>query len=144
MVEDIFPGRSGGLDVSSGRDRPPLLHDDARGLLFFVADDGYHGPEVWALPVDGTARFRRGDVDGDRVWSMADAIAIIAFLFFGGDEPRCMQAADANASGRVNISDPIFLLRFLFLGGSAPAEPFPECGADRTTDALGCRASPGC
>ena len=52
--------------------------------------------------------------------------------------PTCLDAADADDSGALDISDPVYLLGFLFLGTSAPAEPLRACGPDPTPDGLKC------
>jgi hypothetical protein len=86
------------------------------GVLYFSADDGFHGRELWALRIGG----RRGDANGDSVLDLADPITVLACLFLGGECPAADCAADANGDGRVDLSDPIFILEHLFLGGPAP------------------------
>src|SRR5207248_208704 len=53
LVKDIFPGRSsGGWYYSSYiyNSSSPGNLTSANGTLFFAADDGSHGTELWALP----------------------------------------------------------------------------------------------
>ena len=60
------------------------------------------------------------------------------FLFTGGVQPPCPDAADTNDDGNVDISDAVTALAFLFTGGAAPPAPGPEaCGPDPTADGLG-------
>ncbi|MEM7232971.1 MAG: PKD domain-containing protein [Planctomycetota bacterium] len=80
--------------------------------------------------------FLRGDADGNGNIDITDAIVLLNFLFLGGVEPACLDAADTSDSGRVDISSPISILNFLFLGGGAPAVPFPNLGIDPTEDDL--------
>jgi ELWxxDGT repeat protein len=96
--------------------------------LFFSADDGRHGFELWALPGGAVSSFRRGDTDGDGETSMADARQVLEWLLFGGSRLDCVAAANVNEDGRVDLADPIFLLNFLFRDGPPPGPPFPECG----------------
>ena len=56
----------------------------------------------------------------------------------------CLDAADVDDSGRVDLTDAIGLLQFLFLGGAGPRSPFPGCGADPSEDGLGCATLPPC
>lgn len=70
--------------------------------------------------------------------NITDAVSVLAFLFTGGVEPGCKDAADANDDGSLNITDAIFVLGHLFLGGAEPPAPGSRgCGADPTADQLG-------
>jgi hypothetical protein len=84
-------------------------------------------------------RFRRGDVDADGRQDLADAVGVLRFLFLGGTELECADAADFNDDGTVNVSDAVLLLRALFQG----APPLSRsCGLDSTDDRLaGCARS---
>ena len=93
-----------------------------------------------ALASPGMAQeFRRGDVDVDgHLVPIVDA----AFLFYwqfsaSAPSPQCMDAADANDDGAVNVADSIYLLSLGFIGG--PGLPLdPDCSVDSTPDALSC------
>ena len=54
-----------------------------------------------------------------------------------GPSPTCLDAADTNDDGGVNITDGIYVLNFLFLGGPAPPAPHPGCGTEPQGDADG-------
>ena len=99
----------------------------------FECTDGDCGGD----PPDGN-QFRRGDADGSGQINITDGIFILNFLFLGGPDPACADAADADDSAAINITDGIFVLNFLFLGGPDPAAPFENCGVDTTGDAPGC------
>ena len=88
--------------------------------------------------------FLRGDADGTGVTNITDGIYVLNFLFLGGDDPPCADAADADDSGVINITDGIYILNFLFLGGDDPPPPLRTCGVDPTDDAVGCAQSPVC
>ena len=122
-----------------------------------TVDDG--GPEnntgnafvdVTVSGVPGTP-FVRGDADSSGVIDLTDGVVVLNFLFLGGPQPACGDAADADDTGEHNITDAIFVLNWLFLGGEAPPEPTPstggypaeDCGLDPTKDALGCDTT-GC
>ena len=64
----------------------------------------------------------------------------VEHLFAGDDEPTCLDGADANDDGSVNLSDAVATLNYLFAGGDAPAFPGPSnCGWDSTDEgSLGC------
>ena len=79
----------------------------------------------------------RGDANADGRVDLSDAVATLQYLFAGGST-SCLDAADADDTGVVEITDPVFLLGALFLGTRAVPAPFPECGTEATGDALGC------
>jgi hypothetical protein len=98
-----------------------------------------------AEPFDGGPEFVRGDASGDGKIDLSDAIATLQFLFLGGEDPACPDAADDDDSGRLDLTDPIYVLQYLFLGGEAPPAPGPRaCGPDPTEDLLGPCAYPLC
>ena len=78
--------------------------------------------------------------------TLTDAVFLLNFLFSGGLSPSCMDAADADDNGQLEISDAIVTLSFLFLGGSPPPEPdpFSPCGTDPTKDNLDCASYDNC
>ena len=70
----------------------------------------------------------------------------LLFLFSGGAAPACLDSADTNDTGSVEITDAIIIFSWLFSGGAAPADPSPaspgyspaDCGVDATADGIGC------
>ncbi len=90
------------------------------------------------------ARFRRGDLDADGNAALADAVAILNYLFRAGSAPRCQKAADANDDGRLNVTDAISVLLHSFAGAGALPAPFVTCGTDPTPDDLECTTSEAC
>ena len=75
---------------------------------------------------------------------IADAIFTLGYLFASEPAPSCLDAADANDDGALEIIDAVYLPNFLSLGGPAPPEPFPTCNPDQTIDELGCESFVGC
>ena len=84
--------------------------------------------------------FRRGDANADGRVNLVDAIAVLEFVFRGG-ELACLDGGDVNDDGALELDDAVGLLEFLFRGAMAPAAPYPEAGEDPTEDALGCRSA---
>ena len=82
--------------------------------------------------------FIRGDSNGDGDLVLADAVFTLNWLFRNGAEPPCLDAADTDDNGILNLTDPVRLLRFLFLGDEAPPAPQGEPGPDPTDDELSC------
>jgi len=82
--------------------------------------------------------FRRGDVNVDGLFDIADAVGILRRLFLGEAPPTCLGSADVDDSGGIDVTDAIALLNHLFLGAAAPPPPYPGCGVDPTVDGLGC------
>ncbi len=113
---------------------------------------GFSGNALIAGPGDaefcggGTGDFRRGDANSDGAVNLADGVAVFNFLFLGGDEPTCLDAADTNdADDTLNLTDGVYLLNFLFLGGDPPPGPGPfDCGPEPagSITTFGCERSP--
>jgi hypothetical protein len=138
-------------DCDGAPERSCLTINLPPGEYFLAANSfapGETGP--YALRLDCTSprpRFARGDVDSNGAINVTDAIRILSFLFTGGNEPECLEAADVDDQGgtRPNITDAIALLNWLFLGGRPPAPPVPRepqysatsCGMD-LEEGLGC------
>jgi hypothetical protein len=95
-------------------------------------------------PVDSTARFRRGDSDGDGRVALNDALATLGRLFLGRPPSACPDSEDVDDDGVVTLTDPIRLLGHLFVGDSPPPPPWGECGVDPTVDSLDCRSPATC
>jgi len=78
---------------------------------------------------------------------ITDGVYTLNFLFVGGAEPPCLEAANANDDAELDLTDAIHVLRFLFLSGPPPLPPGPEsCGPDPTGSpgALSCDAQANC
>lgn len=85
------------------------------------------------------AQFLRGDVDGSCRLQPLDAYWILAYLFLGkSDEVLCLDAADVDDSGRIDLADAIYLLNHVLSEGPAPPPPFLDAGEDPTPPSLGC------
>jgi hypothetical protein len=87
--------------------------------------------------------FLRGDVDGDgTAATIQDAMRIVPYL---NPLPECMDAADANDDGVVNIVDLVHILAYMSNQGPPPPDPGPfSCGPDPTDDNLDCQAYDVC
>lgn len=85
------------------------------------------------------AFFQRGDANADGSLDVSDAVSILSHLFLGLPSGLdCDKSADADDRGSIEITDAVYILGFLFLGSNPPPLPFPDCGADPTTDDLEC------
>jgi hypothetical protein len=81
--------------------------------------------------------FLRGDVNWDGRASTSDALYLRRYLFTGGGAPVCMDAADANDDGNLDIADQITILGVIYADHMFP-EPYPLPGYDSNGDALTC------
>jgi hypothetical protein len=142
-VFDGFP--AGGLvevnfEDPSGDVIDVIFHGSSmrdEGLLEAPRNCG--GFDLIHLELEPTASaFRRGDFNADGQSNIADAIAILAYLFVHGDRPPCDTAADVDANGILAVTDALRILIALFGGGPPIPAPFPECGPRLDEDSLGC------
>jgi len=66
-------------------------------------------------------------------------------LFLGAAEPACLDAADADDSGVLDLTDAIYSLGWQFTGGAVPPPPGPSaCGPDPSADTFKDCVYPGC
>lgn len=88
--------------------------------------------------------FVRCDANADAQFNIADAVAILGFLF-SGSSVDCQAALDCNDDSQANIADAVAALDSLFGGGGNPMPPFPSCGTDPTLGgSLTCLAFAAC
>lgn len=85
---------------------------------------------------DTVPEFQRGDADGDGQLCMSDAILLVYHLWRDGRPLPCMDAADANDDGSIDVGDVLASLYAVFHG--LPLPPPVLCGADPTPDYLSC------
>jgi hypothetical protein len=85
--------------------------------------------------------FVRGNANGDANFDLSDGVFTLNFLFNGGAEPPCLDAADTTDDGEVDLSDSVYSFNALFLGGPPPSLPYPGLGVDPTVDVLDCLVS---
>ncbi len=80
----------------------------------------------------------RGDSNGDGVVNVADPVYTLAYNYIGGSPiPPCLDAADADDNGFIEVTDAVVLFSALFVSGTLPP-PSVACGLDTTIDALTC------
>jgi len=143
LLAEVRPGECGALGPRGGWMDPMLLIHGGE-TLFFSADDGIHGFELWGLGIESAPRFLRGEANGDGTVDLSDAISVLSFLFLGGEAPACLDAADVDDDGQVDLTDPIAILGHLFLGNGPLPAPSADYGTDPSPDELGCAEHKAC
>jgi hypothetical protein len=63
-----------------------------------------------------------GDVNGDEIIDVGDAIHVLNYLFKGGSAPDPMATGDCNCDDIIDLGDVVRLLNYLFKGGDAPGD----------------------
>lgn len=86
--------------------------------------------------------FQRGDADGDGQLCMSDAILVVYHLWRDGRPLPCLDAADANDDGSIDVGDVLASLYATFHG--LPLPPPVVCGVDQTDDGLSCDTPGAC
>lgn len=127
-------------EIKFGRAQVAIHIDD-----HITIDDFRYSIEGGA-PEEGL--FRRGDANADGSVDISDPVFILQYLFSGGAEPPCLEAADANDDNYLvppDVSDPIYCLLWLFSGGPPIKDPV-SCGIDPSPCGLGlgCNSYPPC
>jgi hypothetical protein len=119
------------------------------GLLLVLF--GARGP---ARAAEGETEFIRGDANADGVVSLSDSVMLNRWMFFGRPDefrPPCLDAADADDTGMVDLTDEIVIFQDLFwIDGweryviwdgevhNVLPEPYPLKGTDPTPDSVTC------
>ena len=121
----LQPGSPG---IDAGDPSSPPDSDGTR------RDIGVHFPDLVPRYV-----FMRGDPNHDGVTDISDGVRILVGLFVDPDALPCLDAADVDDNGAVEIADAIGLLRFLFHNAGFPfppwpLAPFPGFGVDWSYD----------
>lgn len=97
-----------------------------------------------AIVLATATRFRRGDADADGRISLGDVVLVLYAVFLETHTSPCLKSLDADDDGNIRIGDVIQLLILIFRRNLSLREPFPGCGADPTSDLLGCDSFPPC
>ena len=138
ISESAEPGTTVVLEGTNGEDGdgtgPFGMKNEAvhRGEARYISVIPKIEPAFLQIVADLT--FFRGDANGDDRLDIADPQYSLNYLFSGGPDPVCLDAADANDDGQFNISDPVATLMYLFGGLSSLPAPHPEKGRDATAD----------
>jgi ELWxxDGT repeat protein len=104
MLGDIHPGRSGALTGGT-----PLLMASVCDVMYFRADDGSHGPELWRTDgtVQGTSMV--GDIwpgpTGSNPAGFVEQGGILLFSAFGPGAGVELWASDGTAAGTRLVKD---------------------------------------
>lgn len=120
-----------------------LRFTEAGTYVVAVRIEGAEGaslPATFAFDIfpEDAQPFLRGDGNSDGAVDLADAVAVLAYLFARGEAP-CFTSMDANGSRVVDLSDAVYLLRYLFAHTAPPPAPGPvECGLGTAAGYLGC------
>lgn len=93
--------------------------------VVFTVDDGRDSTdtdsvEITVLPYDVSPSTMPGDVNGDGIIDVSDAVFIINYLFQGGPPSNPPSAGDINGDCFTGLSDLIWLLNYLYKGGPPP------------------------
>lgn len=82
--------------------------------------------------------FVRGDSDNDGTISLTDAVYTLNYLFLGGNEIGCEDAADIDDDGSITLTDAVYTLNYLFQGGRWP-QPVSDVWFDNIVRGISCR-----
>ncbi|MBN1443971.1 MAG: right-handed parallel beta-helix repeat-containing protein [Planctomycetes bacterium] len=130
-VSGVYGLLPGSPAIDAGDPASPPDADDTRsdiGALFL--EQPLHG-------------FVRGDVDGDGTVGWSDLLRLARHFVGGVGGIPCLDAADVDDGGQVDVLDAVLLSVFLVTGLPEPAAPFPSCGLDPTFgEGLSCEVEP--
>jgi len=116
---------------------PELRQDEIEYEVYGVIYSMRSQSAFCRVGLTGGAKFIRGDVNLDGRIQLSDAVLVLHYLF-GRTTLPCLDAADYDDNGKLQITDPIGILLWLFSGGKPPVPPRGEPGPDPTPDNLTC------
>jgi Big-like domain-containing protein/VCBS repeat protein len=128
------------LQLQNSVGTPPLSNSLVNSQSLSMFPDLLPGGVVTVADKPPAPKFIRGDVNHDgKKPDISDHIFLISYLFYHGTEPPCLEAADVDDNGKLNLVDTVNLLGFIFNGTPVPPLPaYPTPGEDPTPDDLGC------
>ena len=129
---DVTPDNTADPGVTGGSFTDYDIQLGASYDYVLIADDGSGDlsphSEILTLSPGAGCCVIRGDVDhsGLSVLDIADLVALVNYMFQGGEEPFCLEEADANADGSpvIDIADLVYLVSYMFQDGPG-LEPCP-------------------
>jgi hypothetical protein len=131
LVPDIKDPNPNGLTATE-RNLVVVHESFATNLI-----DGFADTNVRDVFQTISRTFIRGDANNDGCVNNLDADFLLRYLFIQGPPPPCMDGADANDTGALDIADPTFIL--IAINNGTPLQPpFGNCGLDSTVDPLSC------
>lgn len=133
-----IPAQTIAFDYVDGLGQPPTNNTFVVATNSIVPSSMTGGILTINETVSTVPTFIRGDSFLNNIIDISDIIHCLIYIFVDGDAPFCMDAADANDDGNVDVADAIYTTGYLFLGGPMPPAPFTTAGEDPTPDALGC------
>ena len=83
---------------------------------FYNDADGSRN-DIGALPFSSLLA---GDLDGDGIVSISDAVFLVVYIFADGPAPDPLTLADTNCDGHYNLTDAVVIIAYLFADGPAP------------------------
>jgi hypothetical protein len=82
---------------------------------------GWSGPHCFEIAACCNDDGIRGDADYDGSITVADAVLLVDYIFFGGPAPPCLEEGDADGDGSITVADVVLLVDYIFFGGPPPA-----------------------
>ena len=81
-----------------------------------TVEDGYEKYSAEPISVDIAVELASGDINGDGQVTDADAIYLLRYTLFGGEEYPLKAPGDTNGDSQVTDADAIYLLRYTLFG----------------------------
>ncbi len=122
VVSDLAGGNRGSASFSPWTVAPDTgVVYSITAVCLLPADDNAFNDSLTRRVTSGEGiSFVRGEVTGDGVVDLGDAVFLLNYLFRAGPPPEPLVAGDCNCDQTVNLGDPVYLLNYLFKGGDPP------------------------
>ena len=104
-----------------------IAADEGNGSIVECAVDDFRAFEIECPTCDPWVR---GDVTGDDLVTLPDAIGVLQIVFLGAPIPDPEDRADVDNDDLLTLLDGIAILQYLFQQGDEPPAPFPDPGCE--------------
>ena len=98
-----------------------------QGTKYFFALKSADEARNWSnlsnvVSITANSTYTCGDVTGNGITNMTDAISILNYVYMEAEIPVPIQYGDVNCDGEVNISDALYISNYIFGQGLAPCD----------------------
>jgi ELWxxDGT repeat protein len=104
LVVDLNPGPGGSSKYGTTRTAAEI-----NGFLYFTGNDGFHGYELWRIPLDGAEDVaftpQAGDANLDGQFDQSDLVAVLQAGKYITPQPAVFEEGDFNGDGWFNQLD---------------------------------------
>ncbi|NIP44841.1 MAG: hypothetical protein GWO41_18010 [candidate division Zixibacteria bacterium] len=111
----------------SGQEEVLIVSGLEQGTKYFFALKSADEAQNWSnmsnvVSITANSTYICGDVSGDGITNMTDAITIVNYVYLDGEIFVPFEYCDVNCDTAVNVSDAVSISNYIFNQGTAPCD----------------------